>query len=172
MKIDPQDRIAAENVSSGRTISGKSGATEANGSKTAQSFGEALSSAAMSGSGPDPSGRASETSGAPSAAPAGRAVDSDGKLRELSKEFEAIFVNQMIKAMRKTIMKTGLITGGTGEEIFTEMLDMEYSKALSDNSSLGLATKIYEQLSGKPVDRETVDSAANLGRNINIPGKI
>lgn len=151
MKSDPLDRLVTEISAPGKTAPGKFGADKVkNNGTTAQSFGEVFSSAAQSD----------------------RGSGSDGKLRELSKEFEAIFVNQMIKAMRSTIMKTGLISGGTGEEIFTEMLDMEYSRGITERSSLGLATKIYDQLSGKPIDRETVDTAADLGRNINTPGKI
>lgn len=71
----------------------------------------------------------------------------DLKLLKLSKELESIFVGQMLKAMRKTVEKTDLMNGGTGEEIFTEMLDTEYSGAMSSNTGFGLAEQIYRQLS-------------------------
>ncbi|PKK91825.1 MAG: hypothetical protein CVV64_03795 [Candidatus Wallbacteria bacterium HGW-Wallbacteria-1] len=98
------------------------------------------------------------------------------RLREVSREFESIFVNQMLKAMRKTVMKTGMMDGGTGEEVFTEMLDTEYSKSLAASGGFGLAEMIYKQLSrdqigsvGSPalVDSEVTDS--NLAVSANDP---
>jgi Rod binding domain-containing protein len=66
---------------------------------------------------------------------------------ELSRELESVFINQMLKSMRKTVDKTDMMNGGTGEDIFTEMLDMEYSKSMSNTSGFGLAEQIYRQLS-------------------------
>jgi flagellar protein FlgJ len=71
----------------------------------------------------------------------------DLKLMELSRELESVFINQMLKSMRKTVDKTDMMNGGTGEDIFTEMLDMEYSKSMSNTSGFGLAEQIYRQLS-------------------------
>lgn len=69
------------------------------------------------------------------------------KLYDASVEFESIFVKMMLKEMKSTVHKTGLIEGGYAEEIFEDMLYDEYSKNLSANSSLGLAEQIYQSLS-------------------------
>lgn len=69
------------------------------------------------------------------------------KLYDASVEFESVFVKMMLKEMKSTVHKSGLIEGGYAEEIFEDMLYDEYSKNLSANSSLGLAEQIYQSLS-------------------------
>ncbi|MEC8930012.1 MAG: rod-binding protein, partial [Candidatus Latescibacterota bacterium] len=44
-------------------------------------------------------------------------------LREASRQFEAVFLNQMLKAMRETVGDGGLIEKSQGEEVFQGMLD-------------------------------------------------
>lgn len=65
-------------------------------------------------------------------------------VQKISKEFEAIFLEFMIKSMRDTIHKSKFIHGGTGEEIFTSLLDAEYAKSIAEQQSNGLG-KIIEQ---------------------------
>ncbi|MBU0599914.1 MAG: rod-binding protein [bacterium] len=69
------------------------------------------------------------------------------KLKELSKEFESIFVNQMIKTMRATVGKENLCYGGMAEDVFQEMLDQEYAKSMSSGKDFGMAKAVYDQLS-------------------------
>ncbi|MFA5479418.1 MAG: rod-binding protein [Candidatus Muiribacteriota bacterium] len=68
------------------------------------------------------------------------------KLKETCQEFESIFVNEMMKAMRKTINKTGLVDGGQAENIFQSMLDEEYAREISQNGTLGLSDMLFNQL--------------------------
>ena len=69
-------------------------------------------------------------------------------LRKASKEFEAIFVYQMISAMRKTINHGGVIKKSQGEKIFEGMLDEEWSKKLStQNNHNSLGELLYRQMS-------------------------
>lgn len=86
--------------------------------------------------------------------PGNKSVGEKERLKELCKDFESIFVHQMMKAMRKTIDKEdSLIDGGMGEEIFQDMLDSEYSKEASKTKSLGLSDMLYRQLSKSFGDR-------------------
>ena len=68
------------------------------------------------------------------------------RLREVSKDFEALMINQMLKEMRKTVNKSDLINGGMAEEIFEDMLYDEYSKEFSKTKTFGLSDIIYNQL--------------------------
>jgi flagellar protein FlgJ len=72
--------------------------------------------------------------------------ETDKKLRESAEQFEAIFVQQLIKSMRSSVQKGGLISGGRAEEIFQEMLDGKYSEVISGSKSLNLADLIYREL--------------------------
>ena len=70
----------------------------------------------------------------------------DEKLMETCKEFEAIFINMMIKAMRKTVPDGGLIEKSTGTKIFEDMYYEEVAKNISDkDDGIGLAKMLYEQ---------------------------
>lgn len=69
-------------------------------------------------------------------------------LRAASKEFEAIFVYQMISAMRQTIGENTMMPKSNGEQIFEGMLDEEWSKKLAGtNGPRGLSELLYRQLS-------------------------
>lgn len=69
------------------------------------------------------------------------------RLKEVSYELEAIFVNQLLKEMRASVHKTGLFNGGYAEEIYEGMLYDEYAKLIAKSDQFGLANQIYEQLS-------------------------
>lgn len=68
------------------------------------------------------------------------------KLKAVSKDFESIFVNQMLSTMRESVTKGDFIPESSGERIFRGMLDQEYSKQMADRGEFGLARSIYDQL--------------------------
>jgi len=68
------------------------------------------------------------------------------KLLEACQECEAIFWQQILRQMRRSIPKSGLLDGGTGEEIFQDFLDGEYARILARQGSGSLAHILYEQL--------------------------
>jgi len=77
-------------------------------------------------------------------------ADGDEKrLEEACAEFESLFIYLVMKQMRKTIPKSGLLDGGKGEEIFTSMMDEELSRQMSLRQGLGLKDVLVEQLSGE-----------------------
>ena len=63
-----------------------------------------------------------------------------------SNEFEAIFIQQMLKSMRKTSLESDFIKKSEGEKIFRSMLDEQYAKLSAKSGSLGLGQMIYQQL--------------------------
>lgn len=65
------------------------------------------------------------------------------KLREACLDFESIFMEQMLKEMRKTVDKTSLTHGGQAEEIFSDLLDSERAKEMK----VGLGDMLFSQLS-------------------------
>ena len=70
----------------------------------------------------------------------------DAKLREASSEFEAIFIQQMLKTMRKTSLESDFIKKSEGEKIFRSMLDEQYAILSAKSGRLGLGEIIYQQL--------------------------
>lgn len=77
----------------------------------------------------------------------GATIDRSSKLYEQCQEFESIFVNMMLKEMRGTVEKSGLIDGGQAEDIFSDMLYDEYAKDMSKTAGFGLSDAVYIELS-------------------------
>jgi peptidoglycan hydrolase FlgJ len=71
----------------------------------------------------------------------------DNQLRKACEDFEAIFVKQMLKSMKSTITKSGLLDGGFAEEIYDDMLYDEYAKKMTKTANFGIANSLYRQLS-------------------------
>lgn len=71
----------------------------------------------------------------------------DKELLKACQEFEAIFTNILLKAMRSTIPESELIEKTTATEIFEEMYDQELSTKLSKGQNgLGIAQMLYNQM--------------------------
>jgi soluble lytic murein transglycosylase-like protein len=87
------------------------------------------------------------------------------QIRKVAQEFEALFSSMMLKAMRKTVGDNPLIPQSTGESIFTDMLDEEYSKSISSTTSMGLADFIVKELEkeGNPAKALNDLNAATKG---------
>ena len=75
------------------------------------------------------------------------AVDRQGALFQACQDFEAIFLKQMLNAMRKTVDKGEMLHGGFAEEVFEDMLYDEYSKKMAQSAGFGLSELLYRQLS-------------------------
>ena len=80
------------------------------------------------------------------------------ELEEACAEFESLFINLVMKQMRQSVVKSGLIDGGMGEEFFTGMLDEEISRQAAVRQGMGLKEALIEQLTGgrKPAVTKSV----------------
>ncbi len=67
-------------------------------------------------------------------------------LRQSTREFEALYINEMFKAMRKTIPEGGLIEKDMSQDIYEEMMDMERARIASDGKGIGLGQAMFDQL--------------------------
>jgi len=61
---------------------------------------------------------------APEQAEAGRM-----QLREIARQMESIFFGMLMKSMRSSVKKSGFLSGGFGEETFTQLFDLEVAGA-------------------------------------------
>lgn len=68
------------------------------------------------------------------------------EIREVSKQFEAVFVNQLVDAMRRTVVKGGLVPESQAERVYQSMLDSEYSQRISESDQIGLSKMVYDHL--------------------------
>lgn len=80
----------------------------------------------------------------------------DARLKDACKQFEALFLNQLMAQMRKSMPKANLFGegddqgGGQGEsrdeEMFNSMLDQERSRAWAESDGIGLSNLLYQQM--------------------------
>lgn len=120
-----------------------------------------------------------------------RAQD-DKRLRKAAQEFEAIFFQQMLNAMDKTVdREKSLFSGGAGEDTFREMLNTEIAKEVCMHgpgngfantpgassrpnsgfqSGLGLAELVYRQ-SKTAMEQQRLGLARGIVPNAQIPGQ-
>jgi Rod binding domain-containing protein len=75
------------------------------------------------------------------------AKTSDEKLWKVATGFEEIFLNMMLKSMRKTTFGEGLLGGGNDAKIYRDMLDSEVASQAAKSRELGLSGMIFEYLS-------------------------
>lgn len=73
------------------------------------------------------------------------ATDPSGQtqqMRELAKEFEAVFLAEMLKhsGLNKTSSEFG---GGVGEDAFGSLLTTEYARALATQGGVGIAEHVF-----------------------------
>lgn len=72
-------------------------------------------------------------------------TDPKAAVREAARQFEALFMNELMKSMRATTMDSGLMDGGSGGELATGMLDQQFASQLTGMKG-GLADAIARQL--------------------------
>lgn len=62
------------------------------------------------------------------------------------KEFEALFIKQLLKEMRKTVPDGGLFEKSSEMDTYEEMLDGAFAQAMADSGQFGIAKQIEEQV--------------------------
>ena len=72
-------------------------------------------------------------------------TDPRAAAKEAAKQFETLFMNELLKSMRASTQSSGLMDGGAGGAMGTEMLDQQYATKLSGMPG-GLSDIIAKQL--------------------------
>lgn len=73
----------------------------------------------------------------------------DQKLKKATQDFEALFIDQVFKSMRKTIPEGSFTKKSPGDEIYKEMFDTEVALHLAKGRGIGLSGMLYNQLKGR-----------------------
>jgi len=68
------------------------------------------------------------------------------ELKNACNAMESLFIDQMLKAMRKNIHKENFLNGGFAEEVFSDMLYTEYSQKMAESGSFGVGKMLYESM--------------------------
>ena len=73
----------------------------------------------------------------------------DAELTDACRQMESLFIHHLFKEMRATIHKSGFISGGNAEEIYTSMLDSEMAAKISTRGGIGITEMLLHQLGGR-----------------------
>ncbi len=68
------------------------------------------------------------------------------KLKKTAQQFEAVYIQQMLKEMRNTIPDDGLIERGNADDIYAQFQDAEVARIMSEKGGIGLAELMVKQL--------------------------
>ncbi|MGD8764178.1 MAG: rod-binding protein [Desulfobacteraceae bacterium] len=84
-------------------------------------------------------------------------VPNKDTLKATCQQLESIFLSFLLKEMRATINRSGFISGGTAEDIFTSMMDAEMTKAVATRGGIGLTELLMQQLGGELAEQDGRD---------------
>jgi len=78
--------------------------------------------------------------------PSAEATGKADQLRDALRDFEALFVNQLLTAMRRSVPESGA-PRSPGSKLYQQMLDEEMSRVIAHSGKgLGLADMLQRQL--------------------------
>ena len=75
-------------------------------------------------------------------------IDRRASLEEVAQQFEAIFVNELMKTSRAAKLSEDILSN-SGTQPFLEMMDQEFSQTISERNSLGIAEALVQQFERK-----------------------
>lgn len=84
------------------------------------------------------------------------------ELEKACTELESLFIYTLLKEMRSTIPKSGFMSGGRSEEIYTSMMDIHLANEISSKGGIGISSLLIEQLSR---NSENEINKKNIDRN-------
>jgi peptidoglycan hydrolase FlgJ len=98
----------------------------------------------------------------------------DKELRQLANQFESIFLNQLMKSMRETLPKDGLLSSFS-VDMYESMFDQEVAGEMSKGKGMGLADVLYTQLNrmngGKPDSEVTAEKTDSPSVSFKAPDR-
>jgi len=91
------------------------------------------------------------------------ATQNQASLAKAAQQFEAIFLRQMIGAMRSASLAEG-ISDSSATEQFQSMADSRTADALANKNSMGIAQLLLQQFGGKVAPSTAEASAKATGQ--------
>ncbi|MGM0444045.1 MAG: transglycosylase SLT domain-containing protein [Fibrobacterota bacterium] len=93
------------------------------------------------------------------------------KISAVSREFQQIFTEMMVKSMRSTVPSGGLVEKSMAEKMYQQMLDSEMSRVLSEQGPDVLARGIEQQVTGRSSAADHLQSLDRGGVRPRIPSE-
>lgn len=97
---------------------------------------------------------------------------SEQKVAKAAKDFEAMFLSQMLQPMFETNSVDDMFGGGHGEQMMRSLLVTEYGKSLANSNTLGLSDSIKNEMIHLQESRQqalAASSGSAAEQSITIP---
>lgn len=75
-----------------------------------------------------------------------KARTEDAKMEEVAKEYESVFLSQMLTHMFEGIETDSMFGGGQAEEVYRSMMIQEYGKAMAEAGGIGLSGALKSEM--------------------------
>jgi peptidoglycan hydrolase FlgJ len=69
------------------------------------------------------------------------------KIQELSQQFEALLVRQILKESRKSVIESGLFGQSFSADLYHDMINGQLAEQISQSGTMGLASRLEKDLS-------------------------
>ncbi len=74
------------------------------------------------------------------------------RLKKACQGAESLFINMMLKEMRKSVPHSGLLPQSLQRDIYTSLFDQQLAQEVSEKGNgIGMADMLFEYLSGKNI---------------------
>ncbi|MDK2867119.1 MAG: peptidoglycan hydrolase FlgJ [Clostridiales bacterium] len=98
-----------------------------------------------------------------------QAAGDDDAIKDVCKQFEAMFINLLLKQMRNTIQEGGLTEKSQARETFEGMLDEEMANHIAEGGGIGIADLMAKALTRQAYshsDEEIADDTASIDQSM------
>lgn len=89
-----------------------------------------------------------------------RSSRQNAQLKKAAQDFEAIFVGEVLKKMRRSVSESGLFGGGAASDIYTGMFDDTIAQAIASKNGFHLSDIIIKELGSE--DKKSPERALGL----------
>ena len=94
-------------------------------------------------------------------------VDNTARVAKLDKacrDLEAMFVGELLKAMRNSIPENGLLPKMPGSDVYQSIIDQQLAGYLSQGRGMGLGQSVFNQMTKTRIPDVSAETEATLGR--------
>lgn len=75
-----------------------------------------------------------------------KAPSSNKEIEKAAKDFESFFAYYLLKVMRESVPKSGLLNSGMSESVYTSVIDENIAEGIASQRGLGLADFLIKQM--------------------------
>jgi flagellar protein FlgJ len=81
-------------------------------------------------------------------------LSEEQKVGELSRQFEAVLLRQILKDVQKTIIKSELMPQSAGHEMYQDMVTNQLAEGISQSGSFGFGRSLQQELTRQVISQK------------------